>query len=91
MSSKKKDALTYTEASTELEEILTEIETGEADVDELSAKVERAAALIQLCREKLTRTEMKVKKAVADLTDEVAREHESDDDTIEAKAIETED
>lgn len=68
MAAKKKDPLTYTEASSELEEILTEIESGEADVDELSMRVERAAALIQLCRDKLTRTEMQVTKAVADLS-----------------------
>ena len=33
-------------------------------MDELSARVEEAAGLIQLCREKLSSTELKVKKVV---------------------------
>ena len=63
MASKKND-LTYAEASGELEEILNEIESGDADVDKLSEKVTRAAALIQLCRDKLASTEQQVKKVV---------------------------
>ena len=34
---------TYEEASAELDEILSDIETGDADIDVLSEKVERAA------------------------------------------------
>ncbi len=64
MATKKKEQLSYTQASKRLETILQEIETGEADVDELSARVEEGAALIQLCREKLSSTELKVKKVV---------------------------
>lgn len=69
MSEKKKkgDAPTYSEASAELEAILTEVEGGEIDLDLLSEKVERAAALLALCRERLAATETKVKKVVADL------------------------
>lgn len=69
MSEKKKkgDAPTYTEASAELEAILNEVEGGEIDLDLLSEKVERAAALLALCRERLAATETKVKKVVADL------------------------
>ncbi len=64
MATKKKEQLSYTEANTRLETILQDIESGEADVDELSARVEEAAGLIQLCREKLSSTELKVKKVV---------------------------
>lgn len=69
MSDKKKkgDVPTYSEASAELETILTEVEGGEIDLDLLSEKVERAAALLTLCRERLAATETKVKKVVADL------------------------
>lgn len=69
MSDKKKKAadLTYAEASAELEAILQEVESGEIDLDLLSEKVERAAALLALCRERLAATETKVKKVVADL------------------------
>jgi len=69
MSDKKKKAgePTYSEASGELETILQEIESGDLDLDLLSEKVERAAALLAICREKLAATETKVKKVVADL------------------------
>ena len=76
---KKEPTPSYSEAQTELEEILTEIESGDADVDELSTKVERATTLIQICRDKLTRTEFQVKKAVADLTEPEDTTAESDD------------
>lgn len=69
MSDKKKktDPPSYADASGELEQILHEIESGGIDLDVLSEKVERAAALLQLCREKLAATETKVRKVVADL------------------------
>ncbi len=77
MATKKKEQLSYTQASKRLETILQEIESGEADVDELSARVEEGAALINLCREKLSRTELKVKKVVDALAEgEEAREKE---------------
>lgn len=64
---KKGAAPGYAAASAELETILQEIESGEIDLDVLSDKVERAAALLQLCRQKLAATETKVKKVVADM------------------------
>lgn len=69
MTSKKKNAdePTYAEASGELERILQEIESGEIDLDELSEKVERAAALLTFCRQRLAATETKVKKVTQDL------------------------
>lgn len=68
MAAKKKNEPNYTEASGELDEILDQIEQGTTDVDVLSEKVERAAALIKICRDKLANTEMKVEKVVADLS-----------------------
>ena len=77
MATKKKEQLSYTQASKRLETILQEIESGEADVDELCARVEEGAALIQLCREKLSSTELKVKKVVEALAkEEEAQEKE---------------
>lgn len=49
--------INYTEAFKELQEIVAEIEEGEISVDELSAKVKRAAKLIKICKSKLTTTE----------------------------------
>jgi exodeoxyribonuclease VII small subunit len=78
---KKKSEPGYAEASAELELILQEIESGEIDLDLLSDKVERAAMLIALCREKLAATESKVKKVVADLAATVGNgENEGDGD-----------
>lgn len=54
--------LSYSQAVARLEEILDRIERGEVDIDELSTLVEEAAGLVTLCREKLTRAEVQVKK-----------------------------
>ena len=62
-----KKEINYTEAFRELQEIVTEIESGEITVDELSAKVKRATALIRVCRERLTSTEEDVKKILQEL------------------------
>ncbi len=69
MSDKKKkgDEPSYAEASAELEQLLQDIESGDIDLDVLADKVERAAALLQTCRQKLAATETKVKKVVAGL------------------------
>ena len=44
------EELNYTNAFVELQEIVTETEQGEISVDELSAKVKRATALIKFCK-----------------------------------------
>jgi exodeoxyribonuclease VII small subunit len=79
MASKKSDKtepedLGYTEAANELEAILEEIEKGDADVDVLSTRVERAALLIRHCREKLAGTELAVKRVVEQLASEKGEE-----------------
>lgn len=61
------DTPSYAAASAELDAILAEIETGDADIDVLSEKVARAAELVKFCREKLAGTELRVKKVVEDL------------------------
>lgn len=64
---KKKDEPSYAAASSELEQILQDIETGQIDLDVLAEKVERAAALLALCRQRLVATETKVKKITAEI------------------------
>ncbi len=79
MSEKKKgEEPTYAAASAELERILQDIESGEIDLDLLTEKVERAAALLAICRRKLAATETKVKKVTDELT--AAMEAERDDE-----------
>ena len=57
----------YTEAFEELQDIVSEIESGEISVDELSQKVKRAALLIKICKEKLSATEHDVEEILKDL------------------------
>lgn len=60
----KKDKLTYTSAISELEEIVNEIESGEVDVDVLTAKVKRASELIKFCKDNLRDTQKEVNKVL---------------------------
>lgn len=57
----------YTEAFEELQEIVSEIESGEISVDLLSEKVKRAALLIRICKNKLSTTEEEVGKILKEL------------------------
>jgi len=61
------EIVSYQEAVNELEEILTEIETGDTDIDVLSEKVKRAIYLIQLCKAKLKNTDDEVRKLISGL------------------------
>jgi exodeoxyribonuclease VII small subunit len=61
------DATSYKEAFEELQAIVSEIESGEISVDELSEKVKRATALIRICKLKLTTTEENVNRILKDL------------------------
>ena len=59
-----KKPIQYNEAISELNNILDGLESERIDVDEVSLKVKRAIELIRLCREKITKTELEVKKIV---------------------------
>lgn len=56
--------LRYQEALTELETILNAIEKDEVDIDDLTQKVERAAHLLSVCRNKIEHTEMQVRRII---------------------------
>jgi exodeoxyribonuclease VII small subunit len=60
----------YGEAVQELERIISEIEGESVDVDALTEKVKRATFLIGLCKEKLSSTEVEVKKALEGLEED---------------------
>jgi len=55
---------TYSEAYSELEAIVAEIESATIDIEELSVKVKRASWLLRFCREKLLKTEADVNEAL---------------------------
>ena len=56
--------LTYTEAMAEVEQILTNLRSGEMAIDELTSSVARATKLIAECRKMLTSTEKEVEKLI---------------------------
>lgn len=57
----------YTESIEEIESILMQIENEELDVDILTDKVQRAAELIRICKEKLQKTDAEVQKILDEL------------------------
>lgn len=54
----------YGKSIKKLEEIIEKIESEEIDVDELSEKVKEAVSLIKICKDKIEKTELEVKKVV---------------------------
>ncbi|GAA3963516.1 exodeoxyribonuclease VII small subunit [Hymenobacter antarcticus] len=79
--------MTYREAIEELETILRALETDAVDVDDLTARVERSAELIRLCRHKLRHAEASLDR-VFDTLDE---EDEADEEIEEAEENEEDD
>ncbi|MCK9574110.1 MAG: exodeoxyribonuclease VII small subunit [Candidatus Omnitrophica bacterium] len=59
-----KKTIKYNEAISELNGILSDLESERVDVDELTIRVKRAVELIKLCREKIEETELEVRKIV---------------------------
>ena len=57
----------YAEALAELESILAELDDDQLDVDALAERVERAAHLVQLCRERVAGARLAVEEVVTDL------------------------
>ena len=61
------DALGYAEAADELEQILAVLEQDDLDIDVLGPKVQRAALLIRVCRDRISAARLDVERIVADL------------------------
>jgi exodeoxyribonuclease VII small subunit len=57
----------YAPALAELETILGQLERTDVDVDVLAAQVQRAAALIGFCRDRIGNARLQIEQAVADL------------------------
>jgi exodeoxyribonuclease VII small subunit len=62
--------IAYADALTELEQILDSLEADRVDVDTLAGRVERAATLIRLCRERLGAARAQVEAIVGELAEE---------------------
>ena len=59
-SSSTPDNLTYDEALAELQGILADMQSNALDIDQLTTGIQRASALLDVCQEKLQRTEAEV-------------------------------
>ena len=66
----KKKPSTYSEAVTELEEIVKQMQSNECSIDNLSELTTRSLELLQFCKDKLTKTDEELKKIFANLTDD---------------------
>ena len=60
----------YAAALAELEQILAQLERPDVDVDVLATQVERAAQLIEFCRDRIGRARLQIEQVVATLDDE---------------------
>lgn len=61
------NSITYQQAFKEVNEIIDEIEAGNVSLDDLSAKVNRASFLMNICKQKLHTTELEVKNILEKL------------------------
>ena len=56
----------YSEAMKRLETIVSQIESGELDIDELGKQLKEAQKLIKFCRDKLYKADEEIKKMLGD-------------------------
>jgi exodeoxyribonuclease VII small subunit len=61
------DKISYTEAYNELQIIVEGIENAEINIDELETKIKRASELLNICKDKLHKTEQNVLKSLEDI------------------------
>jgi len=57
----------YADALSELDSILRELESSDVDVDRLAERVARAAALISLCRDRISTARIRIDEVIAHL------------------------
>lgn len=59
--------MTYTQAVTELEQIVGSMQRNDCDIDRLSAYTSRALELLKICNDKLTRADTDVRRCLEEL------------------------
>lgn len=62
----KKASMTYEEAMKRLEQLVSQIENGQMDVDSLATSLKEAKELVDFCKSKLLKAEKDVKKILDD-------------------------
>ena len=60
----KKKTKTYSQAISEIEKIIEEIDNEELNIDNLSKKIKKASELFELCNEKLHKAEEEVNSII---------------------------
>ena len=62
--------MTYTQAITELEEIVKKMQSPECSIDSLSQYTARSLELLKVCKAKLTATDEELKKVLNEMSDD---------------------
>lgn len=62
--------MTYTQAVTELEEIVKKMQSPECSIDNLSQYTARSLQLLKVCKAKLTATDDELKKVLDEMSDD---------------------
>ena len=62
--------MTYTQAITELEEIVKKMQSPECSIDNLSQFTARSLQLLKVCKAKLTQTDEELRKVLAEMSDD---------------------
>ncbi|MBQ9560884.1 MAG: exodeoxyribonuclease VII small subunit [Prevotella sp.] len=58
--------ISYEDAMKRLEELVEQMESGKTGIDSLVAQLKEARKLIQMCKDKLTKTEEEISKLTID-------------------------
>jgi exodeoxyribonuclease VII small subunit len=61
------EQIKYSEALSELESIVSALQSDNCDIDTMVAKTKRASELLKICRSRLTATEQELKDVLAEL------------------------
>ncbi|HKZ34610.1 MAG TPA: exodeoxyribonuclease VII small subunit [Patescibacteria group bacterium] len=72
--------LTFEEALTKLEQITGQIEKGDIGIDEAISSYEKAISLYQVCREKLSKAEIRIKKLTSQMKEQKSTEVSLDEE-----------
>jgi exodeoxyribonuclease VII small subunit len=59
-----KTEISYKDAVREIEEIISKIESGELNVDQLTDKVKRASLLLNICKKKLKTVDEEISRII---------------------------
>ncbi|MDE6681087.1 MAG: exodeoxyribonuclease VII small subunit [Muribaculaceae bacterium] len=65
--------LTYTQAITELEQIVARMQRDDCDIDSLAGYTSRALELLKLCKQKLFKADEDVKRCLEELQSTLAK------------------